>query len=73
MVRGAPCGASWEAAAKVIGLSAEAGITRLGLETQFFCFANPAGWDPIHGKSPLHFAGKIHAKALATAIGKVIS
>ncbi len=73
VVRGAPCGASWEAAQKVIGMKVEDGITRMGLETQFFCFADPAGWDPIHGKSPVHFAGKVHAKALANAIAKIVS
>jgi len=39
-------------------------ITRIGLETQYFCSADPAGWDPIHGKSPVHLAGGIHRKAL---------
>ncbi len=50
--RGAPCGA----------------IIRMGLETQFFCTADPAGWDPIYGKSPVHFAGDVHAAALKKAI-----
>lgn len=29
---------------------------------------SPAGWDPIYGKSPIHFAGNVHAKALEKAI-----
>ncbi len=37
-------------------------------ETQFFCTANPAGWDPIYGKSPVHFAGEIHSAALRRAL-----
>jgi len=41
---------------------------RIGLEVQFFCSADPAGWDPIYGKSPVHFAGNVHAKALEKAI-----
>ena len=41
---------------------------RIGLETQFFCTANPAGWDPIYGKSPVHFAGEVHSKALKKAV-----
>ncbi len=44
----------------------------MGLEAQFFCSANPAGWDPINGKSPVHFAGRIHSKALADAIKKAM-
>jgi len=40
----------------------------MGLEVQFFCSADPAGWDPIYGKSPVHFAGNVHAKALEKAI-----
>ncbi|MDX2440719.1 MAG: DUF166 family (seleno)protein, partial [Desulfobacterales bacterium] len=43
-------------------------IIRMGLETQFFCTADPAGWDPIYGKSPVHFAGDVHAAALKRAI-----
>lgn len=45
---------------------------KIGLDTQFFCFADPAGWDPIHGKSPVHFAGKVHSKALADAVKAVL-
>ena len=66
--RGAPCGATWEAARKIIGMSVEEAAVRIGLEVQFYCSADPAGWDPIHGKSPVHFAGKVHAKALEKAI-----
>lgn len=70
ITRGSSCGATWQAAAKLIGLPADQAIQRIGLEIQFFCHANPAGWDPIHGKSPLHFAGKIHSKALELAVEK---
>jgi hypothetical protein len=38
------------------------------LEVQFFCSADPANWDPIYGKSPVHFAGHIHDAALKKAI-----
>jgi len=41
---------------------------RIGLETQFFCTANPAGWDPMYGKSPVHFAGELHKAALLKAL-----
>ena len=43
-------------------------ITRIGLETQYVCSADPAGWDPIHGKSPVHLAGDIHRNALIRAL-----
>jgi hypothetical protein len=66
--RGAPCGATWEAALRVVNMPAEEAIIRMGLETQFFCTADPAGWDPIYGKSPVHFAGDVHAAALKKAI-----
>ncbi len=66
--RGAPCGATWEAALGVVNMSANEAIIRMGLETQFFCTADPAGWDPIYGKSPVHFAGDVHAAALKKAI-----
>jgi thymidylate synthase len=67
-VRGAPCGATWEAAKNIVGLSAKEAVTRIGLETQFFCSADPANWDPIYGKSPVHFAGNAHSAALKKAL-----
>jgi thymidylate synthase len=73
VVRGAPCGATWEAARRLIGHPVEDAVRKIGLETQFFCSANPAGWDPIYGKSPVHFAGKIHSKELQKAIEKVLA
>ncbi len=68
--RGAPCGATWEAALRVINMPAKEAIIRMGLETQIFCTADPAGWDPIYGKSPVHFAGDVHSAALKKAINK---
>ena len=41
---------------------------RIGLEVQYLCVADPAGWDPIHGKSPVHFAGKVHQQAFLKAL-----
>ncbi|HSL61578.1 MAG TPA: DUF166 family (seleno)protein DfsP [Desulfotignum sp.] len=70
VLRGAPCGATWLAAEKVKGLSLSAAMTRFGLEVQFFCSANPAGWDPIYGKSPVHVAADIHTAALKTCLKK---
>jgi len=73
VIRGAPCGATWEAARRLIGHPVEDAARKIGLDTQFYCSANPAGWDPIYGKSPVHFAGKIHSKELQKAIEKVLS
>ena len=73
VLRGAPCAASWSAATRLIGSPVDDAARKMGIESQFFCYANPAGWDPIHGKSPVHFAGKVHAKALADAIDKALN
>jgi thymidylate synthase len=72
VVRGAPCGATWEAAQRLIGHPLDDAVRKIGLDTQFYCSANPAGWDPIYGKSPVHFAGKIHSKELAKAIDRAL-
>ena len=68
VLRGAPCGATWDAANRMIGLSTKEALRRIGLDTQFFCTANPANWDPIYQKSPVHIAGKVHHKALKNAM-----
>ncbi len=64
VIRGAPCGATWEVVKRLIGHPSDDAARKIGLETQFFCSADPAGWDPLYGKSPVHFAGKIHDKEL---------
>jgi len=69
-VRGAPCGATWKAASRVKDLPPEQAITKIGLEVQYFCTADPAGWDPIYAKSPVHFAGHVHSAALKKALKK---
>lgn len=73
VLRGAPCGATWEVAKRLIGHPVEDAVRKIGLETQFYCYADPAGWDPIYGRSPVHFAGKIHSKQLQKAIEAVLS
>jgi hypothetical protein len=45
-------------------------LTRFGLEVQFFCTADPASWDPLWGKSPVHVAAEIHAAVLKVALKK---
>lgn len=56
----------------MLGVDIEEAPRKMGLDTQFYCFADPAGWDPIHGKSPVHFAGRVHSKALTDAIKKIL-
>ena len=68
VVRGAPCGATWDAVARMVGMPADEAIIRMGVEVQFFCTADPSGWDPIYGKSPVHLAGKLHSSALGKAV-----
>lgn len=68
VVRGAPCAATWHATKKMIGMKVEDAIVRMGVESQFYCSANPAGWDPIYQKSLVHLAGEIHSKALEKSI-----
>ncbi len=68
VLRGAPCGATWDAAQKIIGMAVDDAPVRFGLDTQFFCTADPANWDPINGKSPVHLAADIHRAALIKAL-----
>lgn len=68
VIRGAPCGATWDAAKKIEGMDAQDATIRYGLEVQFFCTANPAGWDPITGKSPVHIAADIHGSAFKKSL-----
>lgn len=73
VIRGAPCGATWDAARRVIGLSAEEAAVRIGLEVQYFCVADPSSWDPISGKSPVHLAGEFHKAGLNRALKNIKS
>jgi hypothetical protein len=70
--RGAPCGATWEAAQRMHGTRLEEAPVRMGLDTQFFCTADPSNWDPIWGKSPVHLAADLHRAALTAAIKKAL-
>ncbi|MCF8106514.1 MAG: DUF166 domain-containing protein [Desulfohalobiaceae bacterium] len=68
--RGAPCGATWKCVEKLPGMRSTEAVKKIGLQLQFSCTANPAGWDPIKGKSPVHLAADIHAAALKLALIK---
>ena len=73
ILRGAPCGATWRALEKLIGLNVSEAATRYGLDVQFQCSADPSGWDPIWGKSPIHLAADMHFKALERALKEALS
>jgi hypothetical protein len=70
VLRGAPCGATWEAVKNIENLPADQALITIGLETQYFCTADPSNWDPIYGKSPVHLAAELHRTALARALKK---
>lgn len=69
VVRGASCGATWDAAMRLVGMTPDEALEKVGLEVQFHCKADPSNWDPLFGKSPVHFAGHIHRAALERALG----
>jgi len=68
VLRGASCGATWEAIAPVIGLTSEEALTTYPREVQYLCRADPSAFDPITGKSAVHYAGHVHHAALAKAL-----
>lgn len=67
VIRGASCGATWLAVSRVIGLTLEEALTTYPREVQYLCVADPAAFDPISGKSSVHYAGHVHAAALKKA------
>ncbi len=68
ILRGASCGATWDAVQAIIGLPAEQAISTYAREVQYLCIADPSAFDPISGKSALHYAGDVHAAALKKAL-----
>ena len=68
--RGAPCGATWDVLSRVIGLEAQEAVSTLAREVQYICYAGPSAFDPISGKSPLHYAGDVHAAAMKKALSQ---
>ncbi len=68
ILRGASCGATWRIVEKVVGLTPDEALIHIAREAQYICKADPSKFDPITGKSPLHYAGDVHYKALLKAI-----
>ncbi len=68
VLRGASCGATWEAIPPVIGLPPDEALVAYPREVQYLCHADPSAFDPISGKSAVHYAGHVHHAALARAL-----
>ncbi len=68
VVRGAPCGATWDSLGTLIGMRVEEALTTLPRQVQYFCVADPSRFDPVSGKSPVHYAGHVHIAALKKAL-----
>jgi hypothetical protein len=68
VVRGAPCGATWEVLPRVMGVDVAEAMSLLPREVQYLCTANPGRFDPVTGKSPVHYAGYVHRAALKKAV-----
>lgn len=70
VIRGSSCGATWHAITKIIGLTFEEALPVIAREVQYHCVADPSAFDPISGKSALHYAGEVHATALKKALSE---
>lgn len=67
VLKGAPCGATCQVAQKLLGLTTDEARAKIGIEVQYLCQA-ASTFDPVHEKSPIHQAAKIHLNALNRAI-----
>ena len=70
VLRGASCGATWEILDEIVGLTVEEALAAVAREVQYLCMADPSAFDPISGKSALHYAGDVHHQALKKALGR---
>lgn len=71
VLRGATCGATWQVVNKIIGMPPEEALTAIGRESQYLCMADPSAFDPVTGKSMLHYAGDLHHTALRKALDRL--
>ncbi len=70
VLRGAPCGATWDGLHDYIGSTVDDVLVRLPRQVQYFCTADPSAFDPISGKSSVHYAGYVHIAALNKALSE---
>ena len=66
--RGASCGATWQVCRKMEGVPAGDAPTVISREIQYLCLSDPSDFDPVSGKSAVHFAGEVHKAALEKAL-----
>jgi len=66
--RGAPCGVTWQVVPRIIGRPIEEAAYTMAREVQYLCAADPSKFDPLSGKSSLHYAGDVHAAAVKKAL-----
>jgi len=69
--RGAPCGVTWQVVPRIIGRPMEEASYTMAREVQYLCAADPSKFDPLSGKSALHYAGDVHAAAVCKALKDV--
>jgi hypothetical protein len=69
--RGAPCGVTWQVVPRIIGRPIEEASYTMAREVQYLCAADPSKFDPLSGKSALHYAGDVHAAAVNKALKDV--
>lgn len=70
--RGASCGATWQACREITGVFAAEAPTIISRQIQYLCLSDPSAFDPVSGKSAVHFAGEVHKAALERAIKKAM-
>jgi hypothetical protein len=51
-----------------MGVDVAEAMSLLPREVQYLCTANPGRFDPVTGKSPVHYAGYVHRAALKKAV-----
>jgi len=68
VLRGAPCGVTWQVVPRIIGRPVEEADYTMAREIQYLCAADPSKFDPLSGKSALHYAGDVHAAAVKKAL-----
>lgn len=71
VIRGAPCGATWKVLDHIVGKDIVTAMSLLPREVQYLCTADPSAFDPVTGKSKVHYAGYVHRAALQKAIDEV--
>ncbi len=70
--RAASCGATFQVVREITGLKIEEAPTVISRQVQYLCLSDPSDFDPVSGKSALHYAGEVHKSALRRAIERAV-